>query len=104
MTKILLEYPDNVSATRIIDDLHKISALSHAPNAPRVVVLPADPDELDPPENMLTQRLAERGVEHDETLALVRDGDVIGRGAHRFQASVGENAISELRPVPVDNT
>ena len=70
MTLIVLEYPDDASAARIFDDLHRAGALNHGHFTPAVTVIA---DTSDPRiAAQLQQRMRQKGHSGVSNLSVVR--------------------------------
>lgn len=70
MTLIVLEYPDDASAARIFDDLHRAGALNRSHFTPAVTVIA---DTSDPRiAEQLRQRMRQKGLSGESSLTVVR--------------------------------
>lgn len=70
MTLIVLEYPDDATAARIFDDLHRAGALNRSHFTPAVTVIA---DTSDPRiAAQLKQRMRQKGLSGESDLAVIR--------------------------------
>ena len=73
MTLIVLKYPDDATAARIFDDLHRAGALNRSHFTPAVTVIA---DTSDPRiAEQLKQRMRQKGLSGESDLTVIRQAD-----------------------------